>query len=101
MAAIGPHIRANAFEVSEEVGRLISGATPAARVIRRDFGERPHVSLIDSLCAQLRSAGFSEDQIDDVGGCTFEELDRFFSYRRLGPASGRHLHAILPRNPNS
>ncbi len=97
VAAIGPHIRVAAFEVSDEVGRLIGAATPRVEVIHREFGARPHVSLVQSVTEQLRGAGLWDHQIDDVGGCTFEESDRFFSYRRSGPASGRHLHAIRPR----
>ena len=96
LAAIGPHIRVAAFEVSEDVGRLIGAATPRVDVIRRGFGERPHVALVESVIEQLRGAGLSDSQLDDVGGCTFEESNRFFSYRRSGPSSGRHIHAIRP-----
>jgi YfiH family protein len=99
VAAIGPHIRVGAFEVSDDVGRLISSATPHAAVIQCNFGVRPHVALVAALREQLRQAGLNDAQIDDVGGCTFEESDRFFSYRRMGPVSGRQLHAILPRGP--
>ena len=101
VAAIGPHIRAAAFEVSEDVACLISDATPCAKVISRNYGERPHVALVQSATEQLHLGGLDDEQIDDVGGCTFEESGRFFSYRRSGPASGRHLHAILPGSQRS
>jgi YfiH family protein len=101
IAAIGPHIREDAFEVSEDVCQLIGDVTPHVCVVRRDLGERPHVSLAKSLGEQLKMAGLGKGQLDDVGGCTFQESDRFFSYRRLGAASGRHLHAILPRESES
>ena len=97
IAAIGPHIRVGAFEVSNEIGQLISSATPHRTVIRYDQGERPHVALVESVREQLRGAGLRDGQIDDVGGCTFDEPDRFFSYRREGRATGRHLHGIMPR----
>ena len=100
IASIGPHIRVDAFEVSEEVAQLINEATPGLDVTRRVDGQRPHVSLADSLVEQLIRVGVSRSCIDDVGGCTFAEPARFFSYRRSGPASGRHLHAILPRGPH-
>lgn len=99
IAAIGPHIREDAFEVSEDVCRLIGDVTPHVCVVRRDLGKLPHVSLANSVSEQLKMLGLGNDQIDDVGGCTFRESDRFFSYRRSGRASGRHLHAILPRGP--
>jgi hypothetical protein len=101
IAAIGPHIREEAFEVSEEVAQQIGDATPQICVVRRGFGVRPHVSLAQSLFEQLKLAGLGRDQLDDVGGCTYQESDRFFSYRRQGRASGRHLHAILPRESES
>ena len=97
IAAIGPHIREDAFEVSEDVCQLIGDVTPHVCVVRRDLGALPHVSLAKSVSEQLKMVGLANDQLDDVGGCTFQESNRFFSYRRLGPLSGRHLHAILPR----
>jgi hypothetical protein len=100
IAAIGPHIRVGAFEVSDEVAEIIGRTTMGVDVLRRRDGERPHVSLVESLLEQLRGAGISSDRVDDVGGCTYTEPDRFFSYRRSGPTSGRHLHAILPREPH-
>lgn len=97
IAAIGPHIRVGAFEVSNEVGQMIGSVTPNRAVIRYDRCERPHVALVESVREQLRGAGLGDAQIDDVGGCTYDEPDRFFSYRREGPATGRHLHGIMPR----
>jgi polyphenol oxidase len=97
IAAIGPHIGVRAFEVSEEVGQRINAATPHVNVVHRDIGDRPHVALVESATEQLRILGLNSNQIDDVGGCTFADSNRFFSYRRSGPNSGRHLNAIRPR----
>jgi YfiH family protein len=91
-AVIGPHIRAEAFEVGEEVAHQIAAAAEGAEVIRTEF-VKPHADLAKTLTAQLRALGVSE--IDDVGGCTHDEPDRFFSYRRDGARSGRHLAAIV------
>jgi polyphenol oxidase len=98
LVAIGPHIRVSAFEVSEDVARMIAEVTPNRSVIHRDFGPRPHVALVESIREQLRVAGVPASKVDDVGGCTFDDANLFFSYRRLGRASGRHLHAIVPRS---
>jgi len=97
LVAIGPHIRVSAFEVSEDVARSIADCTPGRSVIHRNFGQLPHVALVESIREQLRMAGVEDSNVDDVGGCTFDDAKRFFSYRRQGPASGRHLHAIVPR----
>ncbi len=77
IAAIGPHIRVGAFEVSEEVGQRINAATPHIDVIHRDVGDRPHVALVESVAEQLRILGLKNEQIDDVGGCTFADSNRF------------------------
>lgn len=97
LAAVGPHIRLAAFEVSEEVAQLIAQSAPGACVVTRQAGQRPHVSLLDAVIYQLESAGLARSRIEDVGGCTFEDEQRFFSFRRQGAASGRHLHAIVAR----
>jgi len=47
--------------------------------------------------AKLNALGVGEDAIDDVGGCTLTEAERFFSFRRDGKISGRLLSAIVPR----
>ena len=56
---------------------------------------RPHVDLARAVRAQLRHAGL--ERIDDVGGCTHAEVDRFFSHRRDAGRTGRHLSAIAAR----
>ena len=97
LVAIGPHIRSLAFEVSEEVAQTIANVTPRCSVVQRHLGPLPHVDLAECVRAQLRIAGVAPGNVDDVGGCTFSDATRFFSYRRQGPASGRHLHAIVSR----
>jgi YfiH family protein len=94
--AIFPHIRACCFEVGEDVAEQIARASHGAEVIERG-GAKPHVALVRSVRAQLVALGVASDQIDDVGGCTRCEPERFFSYRRDGAHSGRHLAAILSR----
>jgi YfiH family protein len=95
LAAIGPHISVRAFEVSEDVARELATASPDPGVISRGFGPKPHVDLRMLLHAQLRALGVTS--VDDVPGCTVSEPARFFSYRRDGQQSGRHLSAIVAR----
>ena len=92
LAAIGPHIRA--FEVGEDVALQIAEAARGADVItaRRP---RPHAHLARAVDAQLRYRGL--ESIDDVGGCTLSEPERFFSHRRDEGTTGRHLALIVAR----
>lgn len=94
VAAIGPHVRLEAFEVSEEVAERIAAAAHGAEVVEaRD--PRPHVDLSAAVRAQLAHAGVA--RVDDVGGCTHAEPRRFFSHRRDAGRTGRHLSAIVAR----
>lgn len=96
IAAIGPHISVDAFEVSEEVASQIQSVCAEPIVFRR-YGTKPHVDLRRAARAQLFAAGLADADVDDVPGCTVLDAERFFSYRRDGARSGRHLSAIVCR----
>lgn len=95
LCAIGPHIGPCCFEVSEEVAAQIAAASPDPRgvVVPRD--PRPHVDLSRLVQSQLVAAGVAEARIERVPGCTRCDSKRFYSYRRDGKASGRHLAVIV------
>lgn len=94
VVAIGPHIRADRFEVGEDVAeRLAAVAGEGASVVDRSR-EKPHVDLTTIVRRELERLGVAA--IDDVGGCTHADPERFFSYRRDGK-TGRHLAAIVAR----
>jgi hypothetical protein len=97
VAAIGPHISVAAFEVSDDVAAALASASRAPAV-DRTLGPKPHVDLRKIVRAQLCEVGVPDDQVDDVPGCTVGDAKRFFSFRRDGPRSGRHLAAIVPRS---
>lgn len=100
LAAIGPHIRVEAFEVGDDVAQqlaICSADSSLGEVVRTDLGPRRHVDLTLLVRAQLRQQGLPEESIEDTGGCTFSDSIRFFSFRRDGRLSGRHLSAICPR----
>jgi len=94
VAAIGPHIRVDAFEVGDEVAQEIEAAAPGCGAIR-PRQPRPHADLSLVVRAHLGAGGVRNDNVDDVGGCTFVDAARFFSYRRDGSRSGRLLSAIV------
>jgi len=97
VAAIGPHISAAAFEVGEDVATALGAVAPGVPAVRQSPGGRPCVDLRALVRAELVRAGVPMAAIDDVAGCTFSEPDRFFSFRRDGAHSGRHLAAIVAR----
>lgn len=96
LAAIGPHISQAAFEVSNDVAETLLGASRDAQIVDRSR-PKPHVDLRRMLRSELNALGLEQAAIDDVWGCTVLEPERFFSFRRDGKASGRHLSAIVPQ----
>ncbi len=99
VAAVGPHIERCCFEVGPDVAARLAAASDcgAAAV---DWGfSRPHVDLRRVIEAQLRNAGVRE--VDHVPGCTMCDPERFHSYRRDGPRSGRMLGVIAAREPGA
>lgn len=95
VAAIGPHISMQAFEVSAEVAHALAAASPDADIVDWS-GARPHVDLRKMVRSQLRQAGLPDEDIEDVHGCTLTDGELFYSHRRDGKNSGRHLSAIVP-----
>jgi YfiH family protein len=95
LCAVGPHIGPESFEVGDEVARELAAVAPhdARVVIARE--PRPLVHLERAVRAQLLQCGVTPENIERVPGCTFREPLRFFSFRRDGSRSGRHLAAIV------
>ncbi len=96
VAAIGPHISGDAFEVSEDVAARLERISPVPGVVDKSRA-RPHVDLERIVRGQLVEAAVDRSRIERVGGCTASDSSSYFSYRRDGPRSGRHLHAIVAR----
>jgi YfiH family protein len=92
VAAIGPCIGACCFEVGADVASQIATACGEPRVVARREGDKARVDLRLAVRAQLVAHGARD--VEDVPGCTRCNAVRFFSYRRDGGLSGRHLAAI-------
>lgn len=92
--ALFPHIRRCCFEVGDEVAVQLRACSPDPDVVDRSRA-KPHVDLTAILRAKLALLGVAPDAIDDIAGCTRCEPERFFSFRRDGQRSGRHLAAIV------
>lgn len=89
VAAIGPCIEQRAFEVGAEVAEHF----PEQVVDRSSYG-KPHVDLVAMIGMQLHQVGVTA--VERVGGCTYENPDDYFSYRRDGSA-GQMLSFIGAR----
>jgi YfiH family protein len=95
LAAVGPHIGVEAFEVSDEVAAEIARAAAGCPDVVQARAPRPHVDLFRAVRAQLVRGGLETHAIERVAGCTHAEPERFYSFRRDGARSGRHLAVIV------
>jgi YfiH family protein len=95
LAAIGPHISGDAFEVGPEVAdefRSRFGADGGVVIVRE--GRKPHIHLQRCLILQLEAAGVSRERIDTTDRCSVRDADEFFSHRRDNGLTGR-MAAII------
>lgn len=98
LAAIGPCIGFESFEVGpevlEEFGRVFG--EPAAP-IRVRVGAKGLVDLREAVRQQLTGLGVPLDQIDTTDRCTHRDADEFFSHRRENGVTGRMAAVIACR----
>lgn len=97
IAAIGPSISVDSFEVGEEVYDAFRkiGFDMSKITVWKEETQKYHIDLWEATRLQLTDAGVLPDNIEISGICTYEEHDRFFSARRLGTKSGRILSGIM------
>jgi YfiH family protein len=96
VAAVGPCIGFDAFEVGPEVLAAFERRMGPAAPIRNGEPGKGHVDLRQAALIELQSAGLSIDRIDTTDRCTFSHPDEFFSHRRDGNATGRMAAIISP-----
>lgn len=92
VAAIGPCIEQPAFEVGPEVAEQFD--PKYVQMVPHAVGLRPHIDLVAVVRDQLVAAGVLPSQIERVGGCTHNNPDDFYSYRRDGRGCGQMLSLI-------
>jgi len=97
VAAIGPSISFEAFEVGPEVlDEFATAFGPEAPIRRREDG-KGHVDLREALRRQLVNAGIPEAHIDATDRCTHTHSDEFFSHRRDRGITGRMAAVIAAK----
>lgn len=88
VATVGPGICGECYEVPPSMAGEVEKAVPGSRATTR-LGT-PSIDLALGATRQLEAAGV---RVTAVGGCTLEQPDRFFSYRRDG-LTGRHAGIV-------
>lgn len=87
-AVVGPGICGACYEVPPSLAGEVEKAVPGTRCTTRTG--TTGVDLTAGAVAQLAGLGVS---VTTVGGCTLEQPERFYSYRRDG-LTGRHGGAV-------
>jgi YfiH family protein len=101
VAVIGPHVGARCYEVDEPVvqgcvARFGDAATSAALESTRAGHWQIDLARLAHL--DLARAGLAEDRVAALSdACTACDAERFHSFRRDGPGSGRLFHFIAVR----
>jgi YfiH family protein len=99
LAAVGPAISFDAFEVGPEVAaefeRAFGGDAAGLLKPSRNDG-KAMVDLRGALVIQLRSMGPDAEAIDVSDRCTFRDDAEFFSHRRDNGVTGRMAALVGP-----
>lgn len=96
VAAIGPCIGFDAFEVGAEVLAAFAARFGVDAPLRRRDDGKGHIDLRRSAMLELQAADVAERQVDLTDRCTFTHGYEFFSHRRDGSATGRMAAIIAP-----
>jgi YfiH family protein len=97
-AALGPTIRQSNYEVGPEFVERFLAADPANTRFFKPSQRESHAmfDLCGYIAQRVERAGLA--QFEDLGLCTYEEPERFYSYRRSTHRDehdyGRHINAI-------
>ena len=94
IAAIGPAISVEHFEVGPEVAQAFRDADLEEAVHQSPYRRKAHIDLHAAALAQLGYAGIPLMQIDTNDCCTFRDEDDFFSHRRDHGKTGRMAAVI-------
>lgn len=96
LASLGPCIGPCCFSIGEETtAALMASCDDAGYYIHANTADLAGINAL-----QLQQAGVSKAHIESIRACTACDNKHFFSYRRDGDKSGRHLAIVaMPEAP--
>jgi polyphenol oxidase len=96
LAAVGPCISADHFEVGPEVAAEFARTFPGdRRMVRPGARDRSMIDLKEALRCQLIAAGVEQHDVSPC--CTYGDSSSFYSHRRDRGLTGRTAALIGPR----
>jgi len=96
VAAIGPSISPDIYEVGNEVVEEVKKSIPNAEMLlHKNSSGNFHVNLWEANRQVLLENGLKEKNIEILGECSFSESNKYFSARKEGIATGRMVSGIM------
>ncbi len=98
LAWIGPCIGPCCFKIDTKTAEKLAGCCGGADECIRLKGDEAQADLAGINERQLKNTGIADGHIEKSAACTCCDAGRFYSYRRDGGKTGRHL-AIIASHP--
>ena len=96
IAAIGPSICSEIYEIGGEVADEVSRSLPfAEKVLKMGSKEKFHFNLWEANRMLLINSGLHAGNIEILAKCSFLEKSLYFSARRDGSETGRMVSGIM------
>jgi YfiH family protein len=96
VAAIGPCIGFDAFEVGPEVLDAFRSEFGEHAPVAASANGKGRVDLRRAVSMQLTRSGIPAEHIDSTDRCTHRDRDEFYSHRRDNGVTGRMAAVISP-----
>lgn len=96
VAAIGPSISPEIYEVGDEVVEEVRNSIPNADILlHKNSSGNFHLNLWEANRQVLLKNGLTEKNIEVLGECSFSETSKYFSARKEGIETGRMVSGIM------
>jgi YfiH family protein len=96
LAAIGPSISPDIYEVGSEVVEKARQSIPNTEsMLHKEPGENFHFNLWEANRQILMNIGLFEKNIEILGECSYTESSKYFSARKEGIQTGRMVSGIM------
>jgi YfiH family protein len=96
VAAIGPSIGPEIYEVGNEVVEEVKKSIPNAEILlHKNSSGKFHVNLWEANRQILLKNGLHKNNIEILGECSFTQNNKYFSARKEGMDTGRMVSGIM------
>ncbi len=96
IAAIGPSISPDIYEVGDEVVEEVKLSIPnAEKVLHQKSSGKFYLNLWEANRQILLENGLQYKNIEILGECSFSETEKYFSARKEGVETGRMVSGII------